>query len=289
MANEFVIKNGFISQGNSLVIGNLSATTISATTYQNLPVDPNTYITGFTYNNNTFTLNDSSGSTFNATINSVTGFTINGNLNVTGTTNLTGGLTANTISATTYQNLPIDPNTYITGFTYSSNTFTINDNSGNTFNATINTVTGWTVNGDLTVTGNTSVQSFSATTYYGLPVQYGSFGIVVDGSGSVITSGNKGYLTLPYSGTIISWRMMSDTTGSTSVDVWKTNFAGFPPTSGDSITGGNYPNLTSQQINDSSSLSGWTTTFSSGDIIAFNVLSASTVTRINLTINLTKT
>lgn len=220
MANEFVIKNGFISQGDSLVNGTLTATTISATTYQNLPVDPNTYITGFTY---------------------------------------------------------------------SSNTFTINDNSGSTFNATINSVTGWTVNGDLTVTGNTSVQSFSATTYYGLPVQYGSFGIVVDGSGSVITSGNKGYLTLPYSGTIISWRMMADTTGSTSVDVWKTNFAGFPPTSGDSITGGNYPNLTSQQINDSSSLSGWTTTFSSGDIIAFNVLSASTVTRINLTINLTKT
>lgn len=289
MANEFVIKNGFISQGNSLVSGNLSATTISATTYQNLPVDPNTYVTAFTYNNNTFTLNDSSGSTFNASINIVTGFTVNGDLTVTGTTNFTGGLTANTISAATYQNLPVDPNTYITGFTYSSNTFTINDNSGNTFNATINTVTGWTVNGDLTVTGNTSVQSFSATTYYGLPVQYGSFGIVVDGSGSAITSGNKGYLTLPYSGTIISWRMMADTTGSTSVDVWKTNFAGFPPTSGDSITGGNYPNLTSQQINDSSSLSGWTTTFSSGDIIAFNVLSASTVTRINLTINLTKT
>ncbi len=288
MANEFVIKNGFISQGNSLVIGNLSATTISATTYQNLPIDPNTYITGFTYSSNTFTINDNSGNTLTATINDVTGLTVNGNFTVTGNTTLSS-VTANTISATTYQNLPIDPNTYITGFTYSSNTFTINDNSGSTFNATINTVTGWTVNGDLTVTGNTSVQSFSATTYYGLPVQYGSFGIVVDGSSSVITSGNKGYLTLPYSGTIISWRMMADTTGSTSVDVWKTNFAGFPPTSGDSITGGNYPNLTSQQINDSSSLSGWTTTFSSGDIIAFNVLSASTVTRINLTINLIKT
>ena len=69
MANEFVIKNGFISQGNSLVNGNLSATTISATTYQNLPVDPNTYITGFTYSSNTFTINDNSGNTFNATIN----------------------------------------------------------------------------------------------------------------------------------------------------------------------------------------------------------------------------
>jgi hypothetical protein len=37
MPNEFVIKNGFISQNNSVVNGSLIATTISATTYQNLP------------------------------------------------------------------------------------------------------------------------------------------------------------------------------------------------------------------------------------------------------------
>ena len=61
MANEFVIKNGFISQGNSLVGGNLSATTISATTYQNLPIDPNTYVTAFTYSNNAFSISDNSG------------------------------------------------------------------------------------------------------------------------------------------------------------------------------------------------------------------------------------
>jgi hypothetical protein len=83
---------------------------------------------------------------------------------VTGDTIFTTNLSATTFSATTYLNLPIDPDTYITGFTYNDNTFTINDNSGNTFNATISTVTGITINGDLIVTGDTIVDSFSATT-----------------------------------------------------------------------------------------------------------------------------
>ena len=204
------------------------------------------------------------------------------------------GLTATTISATTYQNLPIDPNTYITAFTYSSNTLTIFDNFGSTFDTTINDFTGLTINGDLNVTGNTIVDgltanTISATTYQNLPIDYRSFGVVVDGAGSVITMGNKGYLSLPYSGYIIGWRILGDQLGSTSIDVWKTNYIGFPPTSGDSITGGNYPNLTSQQINEDYSLLGWTTGFTSGDIISFNVLSASTTTRINLTINVIKT
>ena len=75
---------------------------------------------------------------------------------VTGGTIFTQGLTANTFSATTYLNLPIDLT--ITGFSYSNNTFSITNNSGNTLSATINTVTGLTVNGTL-----------SATTYQNLP------------------------------------------------------------------------------------------------------------------------
>ena len=51
----------------------------------------NPYVTGFTYDNsNTFTILTSSPSIFNATINEVTGLTINGNLLVTGNTNLFG-------------------------------------------------------------------------------------------------------------------------------------------------------------------------------------------------------
>jgi len=70
----------------------------------------------------------------------------------------------------TYPNFTIaatgltDNNRFITGFTYSNNTFTISDNSGSTFNATINSVTGLTVNGNLTVTGNTNVKAVTGTT-----------------------------------------------------------------------------------------------------------------------------
>jgi len=59
---------------------------------------------------------------------------------VSGATRFTNGLTANTISATTYYNLPKD--IYVTGGTYSSGTATFKNNSGGTF-----TVTGFTTGG----------------------------------------------------------------------------------------------------------------------------------------------
>jgi hypothetical protein len=88
-------------------------------------------VTGYTYQDNTFTISDSSGNTFSTTIDTMTGLTINGNLIVTGNT-ISNGLTATTISATTYQNLPLD--IYVTGGTYSNGTITFVNNSGNTFN-----------------------------------------------------------------------------------------------------------------------------------------------------------
>lgn len=72
------------------------------------------------------------------------------------------GLTATTISATTYQNLPVDIRT--TGSTYSNNTFTFTNNTGGTYSVLFNTVTGLTVNGNLTVTGTTTSNILSATT-----------------------------------------------------------------------------------------------------------------------------
>ena len=51
---------------------------------------------------------------------------------VSGATRFTGGLTANTFSATTYQNLPIDIR--VTGGTYSNGVATFRNNTGGTFN-----------------------------------------------------------------------------------------------------------------------------------------------------------
>jgi hypothetical protein len=203
------------------VNGGLSANTISATTYLNLPSDVN--VTGATYSNNTFTFTNSTGGSFSVLFNTVTGLTVNGGLtantisattylnlptdvNVTGATyssntftftNSTGGsfsvlfntvtgLTANTISATTYQNLPTDIT--ITGATYSSNTFTFTNNTGGTFGVSFNSVTGLTVNGGLTA------NTISATTYLNLPSQNSeNYTLSVDQSSTTIRlSGSSG-------------------------------------------------------------------------------------------------
>ena len=121
--------------------GTISANTISATTYLNLPTDVR--VTGASYSNNTFTYTNNTGGTFNVLFNTVTGLTS------------TGTISANTISATTYQNLPTDIR--VTGSTYNNNTFTSTNNTGGTYSVLFNTVTGLTINGNLSVTGNTGL------------------------------------------------------------------------------------------------------------------------------------
>ncbi len=98
----------FVRADGSISANTITATTVSATTYQNLPIDPDTYVTGFTYNDNEFVIKQNNGQPdLTVVINSVTGWTVNGDLNVTGNTTL-DGLTATTVSATTYQNLVVD-------------------------------------------------------------------------------------------------------------------------------------------------------------------------------------
>jgi hypothetical protein len=92
------------------------------------------YTTGFTYNNaNTLTISDNGGNNYSATINTMTGLTING-----------------AISATTYQNLPIDPDNYVTGGTFSSGTLTLNRQNGSV-----------TING--LVSGDTNIYNIDGT------------------------------------------------------------------------------------------------------------------------------
>ena len=188
--------------GSTIFTNGLTANTISATTYQNLPTDIT--ITGATYSNNTFTYRNNTGGTFSVLFNTVTGLTVNGSLNITGTT------TSGTISATTYQNLPTDVRT--TGATYSNNTFTFTNNTGGTYSVLFNTVTGITVNGNLTITVNTSAQgltatTISATTYQNIPSQSGtgvssisytqSTGLfsLITNEGRTLSTGTFSYLT----------------------------------------------------------------------------------------------
>jgi hypothetical protein len=181
------------------VNGTLSATTISATTYQNLPTDVRvtggTYsngtatftnntggtfnvtglytggtdvrVTGATYSNNTFTYTNNTGGTFSVLFNTMTGLTVNGNLNVTGNTT-SGPTTASTlnISSTPTTDVGIPAN-YLT-------------RDGSTGEVKVKTIPGPTVYGLFAQTGNSV--SVSATTVEG--------SIIGGGAGTLTFSAN---------------------------------------------------------------------------------------------------
>lgn len=82
--NSKTLNGSYIITGNTTVGGSMKSTTISATTYLNLPTDVR--VTGATYSNNTFTFTNNTGGTFSTLFNTITGLTVNGNISVTGTT-----------------------------------------------------------------------------------------------------------------------------------------------------------------------------------------------------------
>lgn len=111
-----------------------------------------------------------------------------------------------------------------------------------------------------------------------------SFGFTVDGGGAAITTGVKGYIEIPYACTITGWTLLADQVGSIVIDVWKDTYANYPPTVADTIAGTEKPTLASVIKNQDLTLTTWTTAVTAGDILGFNVDSASTVTRAHLII-----
>jgi hypothetical protein len=109
--------------------------------------------------------------------------------------------------------------------------------------------------------------------------------VTFDGDGQVLTTGNTGiYWTCPYNCTITGWYINADQSGSVVLDVWKT--VGIP-TNANSITGTEKPTLSTQQQNSDTSLSSWTTAVTAGDTFGFEVESATTVTKVVLSIRVT--
>lgn len=115
---------------------------------------------------------------------------------------------------------------------------------------------------------------------------YDNLQIIIDGGGSAITTGIKADLVVPYNCTVIGWDILGDASGSIVVDIWKDTYANFPPTVADTITGTEKPTLSSVAKNQDVALSSWTTTLTRNDILRFNVDSATTVTRVTLSLRI---
>lgn len=105
---------------------------------------------------------------------------------------------------------------------------------------------------------------------------------VIDGGGSAITTGIKGDVEIPFDCTIEQVTMLADQTGSIVVDLWKDTYANFPPTDADTITASAVPTISSATKSQDGTLTGWTTALSAGDVLRYNVDSASTVERVTI-------
>jgi hypothetical protein len=206
--------------GPTIFTNGLTADTISATTYYNLPVSgltegTNISITG---NNGNFTIS----------VTGITGGEFTGGT-VTGSTTFTNGLTADTISATsiTINGVSITGDTFVTGGTYTNGDINFNYNTGGGFTVTGitssgTTFTGGTVTGPTTFTNGLSTNTISATTYQNLPVSGLTAGTNIslvnnNGNYTIAVTGITGGSSIdPYfnsgSGSTISWDVSGQST-----------------------------------------------------------------------------
>lgn len=134
--------------GNALVSGTLTANTVSATTYLNLPVTDVLPLT-LDKTNNRVGVNNTSPSS---------------DLDVTGSASVSGTLTANTLSATTYVGLPpvVVPASELTPITLDKTNNRVGVNNTSPSSAL-------DVTGSASVSGTLTANTLSATTYVGLP------------------------------------------------------------------------------------------------------------------------
>jgi hypothetical protein len=117
-----------------------------------------------------------------------------------------------------------------------------------------------------------------------------AIGYSISGSGQAIATGVAGVgLTIPFACTINEWTLQADVSGDIVIDIWKDVYANYPPTVADTITGSAKPTITASDKANSSTLTGWTTAISAGDVLYFNVDSCSTITNVTLTLKVTKT
>ena len=111
---------------------------------------------------------------------------------------------------------------------------------------------------------------------------------VLDGGGAVLTTGEKGHIVIPFDCLIQSVTALADQSGSIVVDIWKDTYANFPPANADSITASAPVTISATKKSTDSTLTGWTKSWKNGEIIAYNIDSITTCTRVTISLAVKK-
>jgi hypothetical protein len=126
---------------------------------------------------------------------------------------------------------------------------------------------GFTGSGSLELTNNQRIRAIPFTVYQ---------------NGSVLTTGIKGDLYVPFTGTIVGVTLLADQVGSVVLDIWKDTFANYPPTVADTIVAAAKPTLAAANKYQDVVLNGWNPTVNAGDCLRFNFDSVATITRLQV-------
>ncbi|HWD38914.1 MAG TPA: hypothetical protein VG944_08710 [Fimbriimonas sp.] len=113
-----------------------------------------------------------------------------------------------------------------------------------------------------------------AATILGIPFVFG------DGVNAITATGLVISIPIPFACTITAVTVLGVASGSTVIDIQKCTYAQFDggsthPVSGDSICAAAKPTISSGTKYTDSTLTGWTTSVSAGDILALNINSIS--------------
>ena len=96
-------------------------------------------------------------------------------------------------------------------------------------------------------------------------------------------------LRVPFDCAIVGWTILCDASGSIVFDVWKDSYANYPPTVADTIAASAKPTVSAATKATSTTLTGWTTALSAGDVLIANVDSVSGIGRARLYLHLRRT
>jgi hypothetical protein len=115
-----------------------------------------------------------------------------------------------------------------------------------------------------------------------LPARIGAVGIVIDGGGSVITTGVKGDIYIPFACTITASTLIADQTGSAVLDLKLSSSYATTPTV--SMVASAPPTLSAALASQDTTLTSWTVSVAAGSRIRYSVTSAATLTRLTHTL-----
>lgn len=109
---------------------------------------------------------------------------------------------------------------------------------------------------------------------------------VINGNGRIIDVGRKQPLWIPFNCAINEVILLADFAGNIQLDVWKTSLGAYSGvSSADSIVGASPPKIVAGDHSTDAVLSGWNTSLLARDILVFNVVSCSSISLVNVSLN----